>query len=214
MDGNATVFILDDDPVARASLCAAVEAMGLSSKSYRSAAAFLQEYDESTPGCVISDYPMAGMNGMDLQTHLLGARCRIPVIIVTAHGNIPVTVRALRNGAVTLLEKPCGNQELWSAINEALSRDATTRNRLNRMRHFESRLSLLTLVEREVMDLVVAGETNKAIADLKDVSIRTVEARRRSVFQKMAAKSVSQLVRLVLEGTQAQVTFESGFAAH
>ncbi len=214
MDGNATVFVLDDDPVARDSLCAAVESMGLSSKSCPSAEVFLQEYDESTPGCVISDYPMAGMNGMDLQTHLLGARCSIPVIIVTAHGNIPVTVRALRNGAVTLLEKPCGNQELWSAISEALSRDAATRDRLNRLRHFEARLSLLTLVEREVMDLVVAGETNKAIADLKDVSIRTVEARRRSVFQKMAAKSVSQLVRLVLEGTQAQVTFESGFAAH
>ena len=169
MDGNATVFIVDDDPIACDLHCAAVESMGLSSKSYRSAAAFLQEYDESTPGCVISDYPMAGMNGMDLQTHLLGARCRVPVIIVTAHGNIPVTVRALRNGAVTLLEKPCGNQELWSAIREALARDATMRDRLNRLHHFEARLLLLTLVEREVMDLVVTGETNKAIANLKDV---------------------------------------------
>jgi len=142
---------------------------------------------------------MLGMSGLELQERLRELDILLPVVVMTAYARTPLTVRAMRGGAMTLLEKPCEEDELWDAIRNALAQDAKDRATHERRRRLRHRIESLTPAQRKVMDRIVAGKANKVIAMELDVSIPTVEARRQEVFSRMQADSVAELVRLTIE---------------
>lgn len=194
---QATVFVVDDEQQARDSVCALVQSMNFRAKAFDSAEAFLQEYDGAA-GCVVTDYRMAGLNGLELQERLSEQGHEIPVIIVTAYARTPMTVRAIKNGAITMLDKPYSEDDLWRAIREGLTLDEQRRQECSERAELTTRMASLNEKERQVLDLIVAGEPNKAMANKLDVSLRTIENRRRTVFSKLGAQTVAELVTLVL----------------
>jgi FixJ family two-component response regulator len=194
-----TVFVVDDDRQARESVCALVRSLGVRAESFSSAEEFLEAYEPHLPGCLVTDVRMFGMSGIELQQKLREDGVPIPVIVITAYARTPVTVKAMQHGALTLLEKPYEEDELWDAIRKALAIDAAGRQQFERRQELRDRLAGFSPKEREVLDAVVAGKPNKTIARELDVSIRTVENRRRDVFAKMKADSVAELVRMVIE---------------
>ena len=202
MAAEPTVFVVDDDEMARDSLCALARSMGIHAESFTSAEAFLDHYDKERPGCLVTDVRMLGMSGLELQDKLRELDVQLPVIVITAYAHTPLTVRAMKGGAVTLLEKPYEENELWDAIREALSRDAAQRDTHQRRQQYRQRLEKLTPAERKVLNLIVAGEPNKVIAKRLGVSIRTVEAHRHRVFTKTQTDSVAELVRIVIDAEQ------------
>ena len=194
----ATVFIIDDEQPARDSVCALVQSMHYPAKAFDSAEAFLQAYD-GRAGCVVTDYRMTGLNGLELQQRLTELGHEIPVIIVTAYAKTSMTVQAVKNGAVTMLDKPYSEDDLWRAIREGLTLDERRRQECDERAEMTTRMASLNEKERQVLDLIVAGEPNKAMANQLDVSLRTIENRRRSVFSKLKAQTVAELVTLVLK---------------
>ena len=192
------VFVVDDEPTVLKSICALVGSFGQKTESFQSAYEFLEFYD-GQPGCLVSDVRMFGMTGLELQEKLIHDGIELPVILISAHAEIPVTVRAMKLGAVTFLEKPCRDVELWEAIRTALEQDAENRNRMLRRKQITARLAKLTPSEKEVLDLIVAGQLNKQIAKSLGVSIRTVESRRHNIFKKLESDSIADLVKTVLE---------------
>ncbi len=199
MDGEPTIFVVDDDDLMRTSVCALARSMGIPAESFRSAEEFLDQCSDDRPGCLVTDVRMLGMSGLELQERLRERGVRLPVIVMTAYAETRLTVRALRAGALTLLEKPFEENELWDAIREALAKDAAYRVAHQRHREVRRRVERLTPTQRKVMDLIVAGKSNKWIANELDMGTRTVESRRREVFERMEAESVAELVRLALE---------------
>ncbi len=193
-----TVFVIDDEEPSRESVCALVQSMNFSTKAFGSGEAFLQQYDGSA-GCVVTDYRMTGMNGLELQEQLTEQGHDIPVIIVTAYARTPVTVQAIQNGAVTLLDKPYSEDDLWNAIREGLALDERRRNEKQECAEITTRMASLNEKERQVLDLIVAGRPNKVMANKLDVSLRTIENRRRTVFSKLGTQTVAELVALVLK---------------
>jgi FixJ family two-component response regulator len=196
-----TVHVVDDDAQARRAVQTLVQAMAVESRGYASAEEFLDAYDGSRPACLVTDVRMLGMSGLELQEELARRRLSMSVVVLTAFATTAGTVRAMRNGALTLLEKPCREDELWEAIRDALAADrealAVERAHAAIRRRFES----LTPRERTVLARIAAGDSNKTIADKLSVGVRTVELHRQSVFQKMGAGSLAELVRaaVVLE---------------
>ena len=188
---QATVFIIDDEPQARESVCAVVQSMHYPVKAFNSAEAFLQEYDGSA-GCVVTDYRMSGLNGLELLERLSELGHEIPIIIVTAYARTPMTVQAIKNGAVTMLDKPYSEDELWRAIREGLMIDGNRRQARQERAEMTTRMASLNEKERQVLDLIVAGEPNKAMANKLDVSLRTIENRRRTVFSNLGAQTVAE----------------------
>ncbi len=201
MPSEPTVFVVDDDELIRKSVCALARSMGIRSESFCSAEEFLDQDLEARPGCVVTDVRMLGMSGLDLQEELCERAVPLPVIIMTAYAETRTTVRALRGGALTLLEKPFEDNELWDAIRGALAKDAAHRVTNEHRREVRHRVERLTPTQRKVMDLIVAGKSNKWIAKELDVGVRTVESRRREVFDRMKAESVADLVRLAIEAS-------------
>ena len=199
MTQDPTVFVVDDDDLVRTSVCALVRSMGLRAKSFASAEEFLEQDVAQQPGCLVTDVRMLGMSGLELQDRLRELDIPLPVIVMTAYAKTPVTVRAIKGGAVTLLEKPCDDSELWDSIRKALAQDAEDRAVHERRRALRRRLEGLTPTQRRVMDMIVSGRPNKVIAKELDVSIRTVEAHRQGVFSGMQADSVAELVRMAIE---------------
>ena len=197
MKYEQAVYVVDDDASVRDSVCALVESMGMTARAYESAEEFLASDGPGLPGCVVTDLRMRGMNGIELLEQLSRENRVMPVIIITGHASVPITVRAMRKGAVTLLEKAYNNQTLWDAIREGLKKDELERDLLARQTEALNRLNCLTLAEREVVDLVVEGKSNKVIAKQLGVSVRTVENRRHRIFVKTKTESVPELVRLV-----------------
>ncbi|MEM8945781.1 MAG: response regulator [Planctomycetota bacterium] len=195
---SSTVFVVDDEVQARDSVCALVQSMNFPSRGFESGEQFMQQYDGS-PGCIVSDYRMAGMNGLELQQKLADQGHEIPVIIVTAYARTAVTVQAIQNGAVTMLDKPYSEDDLWGAIREGLTLDERLRAAKEERADIDSRIASLNEKERQVLDLIVAGQPNKAMANKLDVSLRTIENRRRTVFSKLGAQTVAELVALVLK---------------
>jgi two-component system, LuxR family, response regulator FixJ len=195
-----TVFVVDDDQRASKSVCALVHSLGLEAQAFCSAEDFLARHDRGRPGCLVTDIRMAGMSGLDLQDRLLEQGVRMPVIVLTAYPRTRMTVRAMKAGAVTLLEKPYDEDELWDAIRKALAQEAAIRAETKRREEIRARAASLTPAERTVMELIVQGKANKSIAKQLDVSVRTVESRRHDVFTKMKVDSVAELVRLAIEG--------------
>lgn len=193
------VFVVDDDEASREAVVTLVGEMGLEAHGYASAEEFLESYDGRRPACLVTDVRMLKMSGLELQEELGRRGYGLATVVLTAYAETPVTVRAIKNGAVTLLEKPCRDLELWDAIRTALAEDARNVERDTRRLEALRRLESLTPSERQVLDMVAAGAPNKAIASRLDVSVRTVEVRRKAVFEKMGADSVASLVRRVLD---------------
>ena len=173
--------------------------MGIPAESFASAEEFLEAYLQERPGCLVTDVRMFGMSGLELQEELKRRNVLLPAVVLTAYARTPITVRAMKAGAVTLLEKPYDDDDLWDAIRAALTEDSASRADHQQRRKIRDRIARLTPAERKVMDMMVQGKANKAIAHELDISVRTVENRRREVFAKLQADSVAQLVRLAIE---------------
>ncbi|TWT30490.1 Response regulator protein TmoT [Posidoniimonas corsicana] len=194
-----SVFVVDDDEAIREAVASLVGEMGVRCEVFGSAEEFLEKYDGARPACLVTDVRMLRMSGLELQEELQSRGHNIATVVLTAYAETPVTVRAIKNGAVTLLEKPCRNLELWDAIRNALAQDHQLYERDRQRAEVAERLDSLTPSEKRVMDLVVAGKPNKAIANELDMSVRTVEVRRQSIFAKVGAGSVAELVRIAVE---------------
>lgn len=198
MSSEPTVFIIDDDPAARQALAVLVESMNLRVETYASAQEFLDVYDPSKPGCMLLDVRMPGVSGLELLQRLVSDKIPVPVIIISAHGDVPMVVQAMKAGALNFLEKPCRDQQLWEAIQEALRWDTDNRKQLARNARAQRRIARLTPGERDVLKMLVKGKSNKAIAAELELSVRTIEVRRAKVMRKMKAESLAELVRLAL----------------
>ena len=195
---RATVFIIDDDRSVRTSLAWLVESVDLAAESFESAAAFLEVFDPGRPGCIICDVRMPGMSGLDLQEKLRASGSQMPMIIITGYGDVPSAVRAMKAGAVDYLEKPVTDQVLLDHVVRAIERDALARRERAKHAGIEERLGRLTRREHEVMSLVIEGNSNKEIAVILGVSVKTVEAHRTQVMRKTQARSGPHLVRMLL----------------
>jgi len=193
-----TVFVVDDNAGVRKSLSALLESVGLAVETYASAEEFLAAYSPEHPGCLVLDVRLRQSSGLDLQDDLRRRNATLPIIMLTGHGNVPTSVRALKAGAVDFLQKPAPPKLLLERIRAALDSDRQTREVIGRRADVLERLAELTPREREVMELLVAGKTSKEIAVAMHVSVRTVEGHRRVVLSKMEVTSAAQLVRTVL----------------
>jgi len=198
MPPEPTVFVVDDDRAMRDSLRWLLESVGLSVRTYPTAAAFLREYDPSHPGCLVLDIRMPGMSGLDLQAELLRRGAGLPTIVVTGHAEVPMAVRAVKAGAVDFIEKPFSDQLLLDRVRQALELDRQDREVRGRREEAVRRLETLTAREREVLGLVVAGKANKEIAVALGLSPKTVEVHRAHVMAKMAVDSLAELIRVAI----------------
>ncbi len=198
MTTTPVIFVVDDDDLARNAVIALVAAMGIETQGFATAEAFLAAYDGRRPACLVTDVRMLGMSGLELQEELRRRGEAIPVIVLTAFASTANTVRAMKNGAVTMLEKPCRDDELWEAVRDALATDRQALVEEQSQADLRRRLESLTAKEREVLDCITSGDANKIVARKLSCSVRTVELHRRSVFQKMQADSLAELVRMVV----------------
>jgi len=194
-----TVFIVDDDSGVRSSIRVLMKSVGLPAMPYASAKEFLEAYHPHQAGCLVLDIRMPGMSGLELQEMLNDRGAVIPVIFITGHGDIPMAVEAMRHGAFDFLQKPFRDQDLIDRIQKALARDQETRESLREHGKTRARIGSLTPREREVLDLLTSGKANKMMAQDMGLSQRTVEIHRAHVMEKMGAKSVAELVRMVMD---------------
>ena len=199
MASEATVFVVDDDAAVRKSLTMLMKSVGLPCETFESADHFLEAFDPERPGCLVLDVRMPGMSGIELQQQLLGRHASIPIIFITGHGDVPMAVETMKAGAIDFIQKPFRDQDLIDRIQQALEDDARIRAEVADRDVLRTRMDLLTPRETEVMDLVVQGLPNKAIAMELDLSERTVEIHRSRVMGKMEAESLPHLVKQVLE---------------
>ena len=189
-----TVFIVDDDAAVRDSIQELVESVGLHAQAYDSGQAFLDDFQQQRPGCLVLDVRMANMSGLALQEKLNELDAGVPVIIITGHGDVPMAVRALQAGAADFIQKPYRDQLLLDSINNALAVDAAARRSSIGSDDLAKQLETLTKREREILDMLVDGKRSKDIARALGISPRTVEAHRQNTLRKMEVSSVKELI--------------------
>jgi FixJ family two-component response regulator len=191
-----TVLIIDDDAAICAGLCDLLESAGLRTRHYSSAEEFFESWNPSMPGCLVVDVRLPGMSGMELHAKLVESQVSLPVIIMTGHGDMPMVRKALKAGAVEFLIKPFQDEELLAAVEQAFALNRVQRRTENLMNSIQARAETLTERERQVMELVTAGLTNKEIAERLYLSIVTIKLHRGQVMRKMRAESLADLVKM------------------
>jgi FixJ family two-component response regulator len=194
-----TVFIVDDDDAVRNSLRLLMKSVNIAAQTAASAQEFLANFNPDHPGCLVLDVRMPGMSGLELQQKLSLQGAMIPVIFITGHGDIPMAVEAMQHGAFDFLPKPFRDQDLIDRVQRALQRDAENRGKVHHKDAIRQRYASLTPREREVLELVTQGKANKVMAGDLGVSQRTVEIHRARVMEKMEARSLAELVRMMME---------------
>jgi RNA polymerase sigma factor (sigma-70 family) len=197
---DGTVFVVDDDNSTRELLSWLMNRSGLRAEVFPDARSFLKAYKPGTPGCLVVDLNMPGMSGLDLQQYLKGNGVLLPVIFLSGRADVPKAVLAVKQGAIDFIEKPFDYKRVVAVIEDCLERDAVARAQRERRRLQEERLAQLTHREREVLELVVAGRMNREIAEKLDISIKTVEAHRAKIMEKLEVNSVAELVQATLAG--------------
>ena len=195
---KSTVFVVDDDQAMRNSLKWLIESVGVPVESFASADEFLAAYQPGHSGCLVLDVRMPGMSGLDLQEYLVEHNIQIPAVIITGHGDVPMAVRAMKSGAIDFIEKPFNDEVLLDAIRRAIAYEEQQRSHYSENLRVQERLAHLTPREREVMEMVTDGRSNKEIANSLGVSAKTIEAHRARVMEKMQAGSLAELVRMAL----------------
>ena len=195
-DAKPTVVVIDDDPEVREALQGLLRTVGLRAELFASVTDFLNSSRPDLPGCLVLDVRLPGRSGLEFQNDLAKAQVRLPIIFVTGYGDIPMSVRAMKAGAVEFLTKPIRPQELLDAIHRAIEQDRARRDREQVIGDLRARLETLTRREREVMALAVAGRLNKQIAAEIGLSEATVKLHRGQVMRKMGARSLADLVRM------------------
>ncbi|HRX81213.1 MAG: response regulator transcription factor [Planctomycetaceae bacterium] len=198
MTASATLFVVDPDETVITMVREIAKEMRIGCESFARAEVFLAAYTDDRPGCLLTEFRLLGMNGLELQESLAADCSSLPIVFVAAKPEIRISVQAMQNGAVTVLEKPLSHQELWDSVHRALRRDAHARRIDAKHSIVRRRLSMLSAKERQVLDLMIQGKANKVIASRLDVSVRTVEARRHQIFAKTKTESIAELVRLIL----------------
>jgi FixJ family two-component response regulator len=193
---SSTVLLVDDDPSVLASTQRLLNAQGFAVRVWLSPEAFLSEHDPALPGCLVTDYAMPEMDGLELQRRLRESGCERFIIFLSGHGDIPVTVRAMKAGAVSFLAKPASPEGLLVEIEEAIAKDTAARRMRTERANIEARLHALTPREREVLTLVVAGKLNKQIAGILGAAEKTIKKHRGRVMHKMGVRSVAELVAI------------------
>lgn len=196
---RATVFVVDDDNAMRSSLCWLIESINLKVRTFASALEYLDTFDPDEPGCLVLDVRMPGMSGMELLDRLADYPLTPPTIIITGHGDVPMAVRAIKHGALDFIQKPFNDQELLDRIQQALESDARNRQEMAGRDSLKARYDALTPRERQIMDLVVAGMSNKNVAAELDISSRTVEVHRSRIMKKLRIKTLADLVQAGLQ---------------
>ncbi len=196
LDKKATVYIVDDDQAVRDSLSWLIESISIKVEVFSSAQEFLDGYNSDNPGCLVADVRMPGISGLELQKILNEKKYTIPIILITGHGDVPMAVRALKNGAIDFIEKPFNDQVLLERVNQCLEKDQSDRIEHQDLQSKMSLLATLSPREREVLDQVVIGKQNKIIAADLGISNKTVEAHRANVMEKMDVSSLADLVAL------------------
>ncbi|MDK9704452.1 MAG: response regulator [Sulfuritalea sp.] len=194
-----TVFIVDDDLAVARSLHWLIDTVRLRVETFSSAQAFLDGFDASKPGCLVLDVRMPGMSGLDLQERLAAQRINIPIIFITGHGDVQMAVRAVQAGAFDFVEKPFNDQDLLDRIQKAIAFNSGERDKEAQRAQLRALFAGLTPREREVLDMVVEGMSNKAVANALGLSAKTVEVHRAKVMEKMRARSVSDLVKMAMQ---------------
>jgi len=191
------VFVVDDDPSVRSSLKFLMSSVGLQVESFDSADALLQRKLPDSPSCLVLDVRLRGLSGLDFQRELAARNCHMPIIFITGHGDIPMSVRAMKAGAVEFLTKPFRDQDLLDAVRIALEKDRERRERKKEVSDLKERFNSLTPREQKVISMVVSGMLNKQIADQLGTAENTVKVHRSRAMEKMRAQSVAELVKMI-----------------
>jgi len=199
MESKNIVYIVDDDPDVLDATCMLLESTGLETQRFNSAMSFLNSINQNSQGCIVLDVRMPNMSGLKLQSEIKRREICLPIIFITGHGDVPMAVEAMKNGALEFFQKPFRDQEFIDCIYRALDINQQSLNNLNRVHSIERRIATLTKREQQIMQYMTEGHITKVIADKLAISPRTVETHRARVMEKMQAKTLAQLIHMVME---------------